>query len=102
MKRTLISLAALLVMSLGAASAPAAELLCGERADVVASLEKTYHEAPVAMGLAGNGSVIEVFASSAGSFTIVMTKPGGLTCLVASGEGWENLPRQVAAAGAGI
>lgn len=44
-------------------SAPAnAQTMCGERSTVVASLEKTYSETPVSMGLASNGAVIEILA----------------------------------------
>ena len=68
-----------------------AQMMCGPRGEVVANLEKGYAEHPVSMGLASNGAVIEVFASEAGTFTIVMTKPNGLSCLVAAGNNWEEL-----------
>lgn len=36
--------------------------------------------------------VVEVFASlETGTWTITITRPDGLTCLAASGEGFENL-----------
>ncbi len=44
-------------------SAAQAQTVCGERKAIVASLEKTYSEAPVSMGLGSNGAIIEVFAS---------------------------------------
>lgn len=69
-----------------------AEPLCVERKTALKSLEKTYSEAPVSIGLASNGSVIEVLASSSGSFTIILTQPNGLSCVMAAGENWENLP----------
>ena len=46
------------------------------------------------MGLASNGSMIEIFASPNGSWTIVMTQPDGVTCLMAAGESWEDLPQK--------
>ncbi len=57
-----------------------AQALCGERRAVVANLEKTYSEAPVSIGLASNGAVIEVLASPSGSFTIILTQPNCLSC----------------------
>lgn len=72
--------------------------MCGERRAVVANLEKTYSEAPVSIGLASNGSVIEVLASPSGSFTIILTQPNGLSCVMAAGENWENLPKRLAGA----
>ena len=66
--------------------------MCGERARVLTNLAETYSEAPVSMGLASNGSVIEVLASPSGSFTIILTQPNGVACVMAAGESWENLP----------
>jgi hypothetical protein len=78
--------------------AVAADQACGARDTVVQQLAKDFAERPVAMGLASNGNVIEVFNSAkAGTFTIVMTTPTGQSCLVAAGEGWEPVtPKQVA------
>lgn len=45
------------------------------------------------MGLAGNGTAIEVFVSEAGTFTIVMTWPNGMSCLIAAGKDWQKAPR---------
>ncbi len=50
------------------------------------------------MGLASNGAVIEVLASPSGSFTIILTQPNGLSCVMAAGENWENLPKRLAGA----
>ncbi len=72
--------------------------MCGERRAVVANLEKTYSEAPVSIGLASNGSVIEVLASPTGTFTIILTRPNGLSCVMAAGESWEDLPKRLAGA----
>ena len=72
--------------------------MCGERRVVVENLEKTYSEAPVSIGLASNGSVIEVLASPSGSFTIILTRPNGVACVMAAGENWENLPKRLAGA----
>ena len=72
--------------------------MCGERRAVVENLDQTYSEAPVSLGLASNGSVIEVLASPSGSFTIILTQPNGLSCVMAAGENWENLPKRLAGA----
>ncbi len=78
-------------------SAAQAQTVCGERKAIVASLEKTYSEVPVSMGLGSNGAIIEVFASPSGSFTIILTRPNGLTCVMTAGEIWENLPKPLPA-----
>jgi len=85
-------LAALGIFVLTASSADA-HALCGERNKVVANLEKTYSETPVSMGLESNGGVIEILASPSGSFTIILTWPNGVSCVMAAGENWEGLPK---------
>ncbi len=99
MVRYLTAILGALLIGWGAFSSLAhAQPMCGERRAVVANLEKTYSEAPVSIGLASNGAVIEVLASPSGSFTIILTQPNGLSCVMASGENWENLPKRLAGA----
>jgi hypothetical protein len=65
---------------------------CASHDVVVERLADGYGESRQAMGLASNNAVIEVYASAAsGSWTITVTNPGGPTCLVASGEGFQLL-----------
>lgn len=65
---------------------------CGARDTVVATLAGQYGETRRGMGLAANNSLVEVFASdTSGSWTIIVTLPDGLTCLVASGQSYEAL-----------
>ncbi len=71
---------------------------CGPHGDVAKHLGSGFSENPVSMGLASNGTVIEVFASSSGTFTILMTRPDGITCLMAAGENWEELPKRITGA----
>ncbi|MFM2129220.1 MAG: hypothetical protein RL477_766 [Pseudomonadota bacterium] len=70
---------------------------CAPRATMLAQLQGDYRESPVAMGLANNGGVIEVLRSQdRGSFSIIITMPDGVTCMVAAGERWEDLPKTLA------
>jgi hypothetical protein len=92
-------LSALLIAWGALSSAAEAQSLCGQRDEMVAGLEKRYAETPVSMGLASNGAVVEVFASESGTWTIIMTHPNGLSCLVVAGEGWEALSKAVTGAG---
>ena len=65
---------------------------CGPREVVVTRLAEGYGETRQSMGLGANNAVIEVFASDeTGSWTITVTQPSGVTCLVASGQGYEQL-----------
>lgn len=64
---------------------------CAERSQVIARLAEKYGETLQSLGLHNNNAVVEVYASdSTGSWTILMTKPDGVACLVASGEMWEG------------
>ncbi|MCB1341372.1 MAG: hypothetical protein KDK24_09975 [Pseudooceanicola sp.] len=75
---------------LAAAPAAAQNSDCGPHESVVATLAAKYGETIKAMGLEQRGAMLEVFASDeTGSWTIVVTAPGGLTCLIASGQGFD-------------
>ena len=59
------------------------------RDEIVAQLDGSYQEAPVAGGIAADGNILEVFASADGlSWTIIVTGPDGSSRVVAEGEGW--------------
>lgn len=64
---------------------------CGERAALLFHLLDGYSEKPVAMGLDARGRVLEVLAAPSGTWSLLVTRPGGPTCLVMSGEGWEAI-----------
>jgi hypothetical protein len=64
---------------------------CADRTTVVQRLETRFGEVRQAMGLNRGNSVIEVYASAeTGSWTILVTDPNGVSCLIASGELWES------------
>ena len=73
-----------------------AQARCGDRQNFVRTLERKYSEKPVSIGLTESGGVFELFVSPSGTWTILVTVPGGKSCYLASGEGWENLPSSVA------
>jgi len=65
---------------------------CAERGMATTQLHELYGERRIGYGLAANGSVIELFASPNGSFTVFATLPGGISCLIATGQSWEPPP----------
>lgn len=90
----LIGLTAAAVFYLAAVTDAAAQSSrnCGPRIAVVERLAEGYGETRQSMGLGANNAVVEVFASEeTGSWTITITRPGGLTCLVASGQAFEEV-----------
>ena len=91
MMGALAAAGALTLLMAGAASA-AQTRNCGPRELVLNRLAEGYGETRQSMGLGANNAVIEVFASQAsGTWTITVTSPSGLTCLVASGQAFETL-----------
>jgi hypothetical protein len=68
-----------------------AQAVCGSHEQIVAQLGQVYKETQQSLGLAANGSVIEVFASDAGTWTILITDVNGQTCMAAAGEAWQTM-----------
>ena len=68
---------------------PAAAATCGKRGDMVTSLEKKYLEQLQVGGLQeveGDKSVVELWTSEeTGTFTILMTRSNGISCVLAVG-----------------
>ncbi len=64
---------------------------CAERSKVLNSLRKTYQEAPVALGVTGDGSLLELVVSHTGTWTIIVTRPNMTSCAIAAGERWMRL-----------
>ena len=63
---------------------------CGPRDDVRARLAEGYGETRQAVGLVSNGALMEIYGSlETGSWTLTLTQPNGLTCLMASGQSLE-------------
>ncbi|GAB4360295.1 MAG: hypothetical protein Kow00114_13860 [Kiloniellaceae bacterium] len=98
---TLASVAALAAAAVIGAQPAAAQAAspspqCGAREAVLDRLSAKYDEHPVSIGVTATGSLLEVLASPEGTWTIIVTVPGGPTCLVSSGEGWHNAPVQIA------
>ncbi len=90
LKKTLLATFLGLMLPLQVQAQPM-QNICTERSEVLGHLATKYSEAPVAMGLANNGGVIEVLSSDT-SWTIIITMPNGVSCMLAAGESWESLP----------
>ena len=69
---------------------------CHSHADLTEMLHQKFAEQPNALGLQANGHLVEVFVSNDGtSWTIVVTRPDGWSCIVAVGQNWESLPNPI-------
>lgn len=77
--------------TLAATSAEAQGRVCAKRDKLVAELAKTHGETRQSVGLQRNSGVIETFANvDTGSWTIIVSLPTGVSCLVAAGEAFQQ------------
>jgi hypothetical protein len=63
---------------------------CGKRSTVIKTLKKDYKEVQEAIGLSNGGGLIEIFVSPRGSFSITITNPSQITCIISAGEHWNK------------
>lgn len=64
---------------------------CAPRAEIIDTLNSQYSETRRGVGFVSSSAVLEVFASDDGSFTVIVTDPQGLTCVLAAGQSWESV-----------
>ena len=65
---------------------------CAPRDSVVERLASAYGETRQSVGISERGMMVETWANrGTGSWTSTVTSPYGQTCLVASGQSWEEL-----------
>ena len=98
---TAIAALGLLVSAAAPATAqapPSGELqpACQTHDEIMQMLNQKFAETPTALGLQSNGQLVQVFASKDGmTWTIVTTRPDGVSCIVALGRNWESVPDPV-------
>ena len=74
-----------------AAHAQATPPMCYDRSEVLSALDGNFAERPVSLGLSLDGRVVELLKSPGGTWTIIMTAPDGVSCLVTAGKFWQNV-----------
>jgi len=88
--RNAIIVAIAVVMAGMALPIPASsQALCGSRDGFVAGLDQQFGEHRSIEAVTSAGALMEIFVSGSGSWTVLVTLPGGPACLVASGTGWQ-------------
>ncbi|MEM6617938.1 MAG: hypothetical protein AAF761_04855 [Pseudomonadota bacterium] len=66
---------------------------CGPRDEFVQQLENRFMETSKGVGLASADQVVEFWSSEEnGTFSILITYPNGVSCMMASGQNWTDLP----------
>lgn len=94
-------LTGLTVMAALAPAALHAQSNCATRDTVVQKLESGYGEVFAGGGIQNASSIFEVwFSEEKGTWTILMTRADGTSCIMASGTNWlESLPSERVAQG---
>jgi len=67
---------------------------CAPHDDLLAELARIYKERLFAIGVTSRGALIEITVSPSGTFTVIVTQPPGISCMVMGGEAWELVPLQ--------
>ncbi len=66
---------------------------CLPHETAVSKLEQGYGEQRVGLGIGpSGGAVYELYVADTGTWTILVTRPNGLSCIAASGESWMTSP----------
>lgn len=60
---------------------------CLPTPQVHAELADKYHEARIIAGLSNRGAILELWASEGGTWTALVTRPDGMSCIVDAGQG---------------
>jgi hypothetical protein len=65
---------------------------CADHAQIVERLATSYGESRQSVGLSSDNAMVEIFASAeTGSWTIVVTRPDGPSCLIAAGQSFQQV-----------
>ena len=62
--------------------------VCGDREDIVQGLAGKHQEQQIGFGIDHRGRLFELWLSREGGYTMLVTTPGGPTCLVSVGKNW--------------
>ncbi|MCB2100994.1 MAG: hypothetical protein KDE22_09005 [Rhodobacterales bacterium] len=66
---------------------------CGDRDELMDRLYRIYAESPTGAGLVDSGSLVEIVATPGGrTWTLVLTRADGTSCVIAAGEYWVRRP----------
>ena len=66
------------------------QTVCGPRDQIVAALDGKFGEYRIGGGVTPNAaSIIEIFVSESGTWTVVETTPDGVSCIAAVGTDFE-------------
>ena len=60
-------------------------------AEISQLLFRQHQEQRTALGITNGSAVMQLFTSSKGTWTLVLTLPGGPSCIAGAGENWQRI-----------
>ncbi len=80
----------LLLLTQGAVRA---QPVCMSHDELARRLHERFQEVQVANAISNNGALVELYATSDhSSWTLAMTRPGEMSCVLVAGEAWHQFP----------
>jgi hypothetical protein len=79
----------MLALAMGAAVASTgaqAASSCAPRSEIAKALGDSFHEQQGMYALSASGNLVELFVSKAGTWTLVVSTPRGVSCVLDAGE----------------
>lgn len=67
-----------------------AQFICGGHSDLVTGLARAFQQKQIGYGVVGQAAIVEIYVSASGTWTMLVTDVKGRSCILATGEGWEN------------
>ncbi len=65
---------------------------CGDGASIMAHLEKDWGEGPKVIALDAAGRMVQILVNpESGTWSMLVTGPGGPTCMISHGSAWESV-----------
>jgi hypothetical protein len=89
MAQRLTLLAGCLLATPAAATSPIAEVICAPRGEIVSQLTRLSGATMTGMGLRDVETVMEIWTSPRGDWTLVQSYSDGRACILAMGEAWD-------------
>lgn len=83
---------ALAFLLVGAGTASAQSPMCTTYDKLTEALGGKFGEKRKAIGLVSSSGLMEVFVSDKGTWTVIVTSPRKVSCVVAAGHSWDEPP----------
>jgi len=81
----------IVIASLSSPVAAQTAAYCGQRVALVKYLNAQYQEGQRGLGFVNQTLIFELFVGPSGSWTLLATHANGVSCLVGSGEDWQDV-----------